>query len=219
MGSGAEVDLDQVAEDVGRALRKQALTALADLLRPLSAPQVGVVLERLDLMDRAVVYRLLPKGTALAVFERLDPALPGDLVLGLAAGGDADAFAQLGPDARVRLLGELPAAVASRLLRGLSPEERELTAVILGYAAGSIGGRMSPGHITVRPEMPVAVALDRVRARLADAETIYTLPVTDGQRRLVGVGSLRDLMREGPRGTSRGADLMRRPHRLPANTD
>ncbi|HLV05374.1 MAG TPA: magnesium transporter [Actinomycetaceae bacterium] len=219
MGSGAEVDLDQVAEDVGRALRKQDLTALADLLRPLSAPQVVVVLERLDLTDRAVVYRLLPKGTALEVFERLDPALQGDLVLGLQAEDVAAIFAQLEPDDRVSLLDELPATVASRLLRGLSPEERELTAVILGYPAGSIGRRMSPGHITVRPEMPVAVALDRVRARLADAETIYTLPVTDDQRRLVGVVSLRDLMREEQRGTSRVADLMRRPHAVPATTD
>src|SRR5690606_18461590 len=113
---------------------------------PVRAPQGVVVLERLDLMDRAVVYRLLPKGTALEVFERLDPALQGDLVLGLQAEDVAAIFAQLEPDDRVSLLDELPATVASRLLRGLSPEERELTAVILGYPAGSIGRRMSPGH-------------------------------------------------------------------------
>src|SRR5690606_41885289 len=195
MGSGAEVDLDQVAEDVGRALRKQDLTALADLLRPLSAPQVVVVLERLDLTDRAVVYRLLPKGTALEVFERLDPALQGDLVLGLQAEDVAAIFAQLEPDDRVSLLDELPATVASRLLRGLSPEERELTAVILGYPAGAIGRRMCPGRITVQPEIPVAVALDWVRARQADTDSVYTPPVCVRHRQLLLVVSQHARMR------------------------
>jgi len=218
MGKDAELDLDDVAEDIGRALRKRDLSGLADLLAPLTDPQIVVVLERLGLQDRAVVYRLLPKDTALDVFERLDPAVQGDLVLGLQAEDVAAIFAELEPDDRVRLLDELPAVVASRLLRGLTPEERELTAVVLGYPARSLGRRMSPGYITLRPEMSVAAALDRVRSRLADAETIYTLPVIDDERRLAGVVSLRDLMREEQAG-ARVAELMRTPYAVRASTD
>lgn len=37
-----------------------------------------------------------------------------------------------------------------------------------------------------------------MRERLAEAETVYTLPVVDGQRRLVGIVSLRDVMTADP---------------------
>src|SRR5690625_6514244 len=38
----------------------------------------------------------------------------------------------------------------------------------------------------------------RVRARIDDAETIYSLPVLDDSRRVIGIVSLRDLLRAVP---------------------
>ena len=218
MAHVGDVDLEQVTRDVERALREPELAELTRVLAPLPVPEVVGVLERLGRRDGAVAYRLLPKDVALEVFEGLDPALQGDLVQGLQDEEVAQVFARLSPDDRVGLLDELPASVASRLLRGLAPRERELTAVVLGYPAGSIGRRMSPGYVTIHPEMSVTAALDRVRSRLDDAETVYTLPVVDAERRLVGVVSLRDLMRAD--GSGRQVDeLMQPPYAALATAD
>src|SRR5690606_16187224 len=81
---------------------------------------------------------------------------------------------------------------------GLPQLERDLTSEVLGYPRGSIGRRMSPEYVTTRPELTAAQTIERVRARMVDAETIYTVPVVDGQRRLVGVVSLRDLLNADP---------------------
>ncbi|WP_324649915.1 magnesium transporter [Georgenia sp. H159] len=181
-----------------RALAEQNLPRLVDVLDGMPTSEVTAALERLNLKQRALVYRLLPKTRALEVFEGLDATLQGDLVQGLQDEEVAVVFAELDPDDRVSLLDELPASVATRLLHALPAAERELTAAVLGYPHRSIGRRMSPEYVTTHPHLTAGQSLERVRQRLASAETVYTLPVLDDQRRLVGVVSLRDLMKADP---------------------
>ena len=193
-----------------RALADLDLPALTASLRPLSSIQIVDVLERLDSREQAVLYRVLPKDRALQVFEVLDPSLQRDLVGGLQDDTVAALFADMDPDDRVELLDELPATVAGRLMHGLPPHERELTAAVLGYPQGSIGRRMSPEFVSVRPTMTMAEALTRVTDGLSSAETVYTLPVVDDERVLVGVVSLRRLLAAAPETTV--AEVMRPPH-------
>src|SRR5699024_2012901 len=94
---------------------------------------------------------------------------------------------------RVWLLDELPASVASKLLRGLEAGERDQTAVLLGYPEDSIGRRMSPRFVTLRPWHTVAEAMERVHGRREEVGIIYGLPVTDAGRRVVGAVRLREL--------------------------
>jgi magnesium transporter len=107
-------------------------------------------------------------------------------------------FEEMDPDDRARLVDEMPAKVARRLLAGLSPHERALTAKLLGYPDNSAGRVMSPEVANLRANMTVARALERLRRIGASAETIYALPVTDDQRRLVGAMGLRDLVLADP---------------------
>ena len=65
---------------------------------------------------------------------------------------------------------------------------------------------MSPEVTGIAPGVTAAGALDAVRGMLDDAETVYTLPVIDADRVLLGVVSLRDLMSAPP--DLRVADLM-----------
>ncbi|WP_326548912.1 magnesium transporter [Mycolicibacterium sp. ND9-15] len=199
------------------ALDALDLPALNVAVRPLSTAEVVEILERLGHRQRAVLYRVLPKGQALAVFESLDPTLQSDLLGGLQENDVAALFADLDPDDRVELIDELPATVARRLLQGLPQREREMTAGILDYPRDSIGRRMSPEFVSLRPQMTVAEALTRVTDHLEDAETIYALPVTDDQRVLVGVVGLRGLLRSSSDVTI--TEVMRPAHSVRATED
>lgn len=202
---------------LARALAEKNLPAVTATLAPLSASETIDALERMGSKQRALVFRLLPKGKALEVFEGLDATLQGELVQALKDEEVASVFAVMDPDDRVSLLDELPASVATRLLQALPPAERDLTATVLGYPQGSIGRRMSPEYVSTHPELTAEQTLDRLRARLSDAETIYTLPVVDGQRRLVGIVSLRDLMTVAPETSV--ADLLHQAHSVHATED
>lgn len=189
------IDLIDVIEPL---IDSKDFPGIVEAVTPMSIEQLAALLKRLPAKEQAIVYRLLPKDRAIEVFELLSPGMQSDLIRGLQDAEVATIFADLDPDDRVWLLDELPAGLAPRLLHGLSDKERQLTAEVLGYPKGSVGRRMTPEYVSTRASATVAQALERVRSRLDDAETIYALPVLDDSRHVVGIVSLRDLMRADP---------------------
>ncbi|EYT52849.1 magnesium transporter [Leucobacter sp. UCD-THU] len=202
--------VDGLIDTIEQQLAARDLHALTETLAPLTAADLVPLFDRLSLRRRAVVFRLLGKQRALEVFESLDPELQSDLLAGLHDAEVARLFAELDPDDRAWLLEELPASLATRLLRGLPETDRVLTAAVLGYPQGSVGRRMTPEYVWTRIGLTVDQSLARVRARLDDAETVYTIPVLDDVRRVVGVVSLRDLLGADPRASVE--ELMQQAH-------
>jgi len=185
---------------------------LRELRRALDEVRVGEIVAlmgRVSSGRRALLFRLLPKDRALAVFEALDNGLASELLGGLRDERVGQLFEELDPDDRVGLLDELPANVARRLLQGLSRRERELTATLLGYPPRSVGRRMSPEYIKLLSTMTAGAALEHVRAAGEAAETIYFLPVAGPSRVVVGAIELRDLLLADP--DAGVADLMHDP--------
>lgn len=180
---------------ISRALGSENLPELSELIADLSAGTVLELMGRFGEKERAVIYRMLHKDTAIRVFDLLPPSMQADLIGSLRDTEVAALFEQMDPDDRAELLDEVPAVVASNLMAGLSPEELELTGIVLGYPEDSIGRRMSPEFVRLHPNFTVSEAIATARRELDNAETIYTLPVVSDQRKLVGIVSLRDLMR------------------------
>ena len=209
--------VSEAADDIRHLIAQNDLAGASAVLTPLAVPELVEVVDRLGIDDAAIIYRLLAKARALEVFEALSPGTRGDLVGALRKAEVAALFAEMDPDDRVWLLEELPASVAPQLLRGLSRRERDLTAAMLGYPQDSIGRRMSPEFVTTHPRLSVTQTMERVRSALGSAETVYTVPVTDGGRRVVGVVSLRVLLSAEPDALI--ADLMSEAHVAVATED
>lgn len=184
------------------------LTSLRAWLEENGTLDITDALARLDPTERALPFRLLDKDRALAVFESLDPALQQQLLEALRDERVRELVHALEPDDRARLLDEMPAAVAARLQAGLPPEQRAATAALLGYPAGSAGRIMTPDFTNVRASMTVADALAKLRrgGRRATRSQTLVLPVTDDERRLIGVVDLPDLVTAAP--ATRIRDLM-----------
>lgn len=202
--------IDTTISLVERHLSARDLPALTEQLGLLPVPDVVLAFERVSSKERAVLYRLLTKDRALEVFELLDPTLQSDLLHGLQDSEVTRLFAELDPDDRAWLVDEVPAALATRLLRGLPEKERANTAALLGYPQGSTGRRMTPEYVSTRASYTVRQSLERVQAGLDEAETVYTIPVLDDSRHLVGIVSLRDLMAADPDVTI--GTIMQEPH-------
>ena len=179
---------------------------LNDRLNELNTVEIAEELARLDVDQRAVPFRLLAKDRAIEVFETLDPADQQALLDSLRDERVVQLFEDMDPDDRARLVDEMPATVARRLLAGLSPWERALTSTLLGYPEDTAGRIMSPEYVSLRSGMSAEQALEKVRHAGRSAETVYALPVTDDQRRLIGAIGLRDVVVAEP--DQRIGDLM-----------
>ena len=167
-------------------------------LDAVGALDIAEELSRLAPAAMAVPFRLLTKDRALEVFEALDPVHQQQLLEGLRDERVRELVAGLDPDDRARLLDEVPAKVAKRLQQGLSAAQRAETATLLGYPAESAGRIMTPAYVSLRASMTAADAVAKVRRQGGDAETVYTLPVTDDRRILQGVVGLRALVTAAP---------------------
>jgi magnesium transporter len=175
-------------------LKEQDLPYLKEWLGAQPPHAIADELTRVDAAGMALVFRLLDKGKALAVFEELDPSDQQDILAGLRDRAFSELVEGMDPDDRARLIGEVPAKVARRVLAGLSPHERQMTAALLGYPEGSVGRFMTPEVVAIHRNLTVSEALEVVRTKGRNAETVYNLPVVDDGRRLVGIASLRDLV-------------------------
>lgn len=180
------------------AMGAEQLQELRRSFDHLSAGEIAEELGRNDTQTLALAYRVLPKPTALKVFEALDVTLRRELIDALRDEAVNALVEELDPDDRAELFDELPAGVATRLMRSLPAEEREMTASLLGYPAGSAGRRMTPEVAHVPADATAGEALDRVRQQAQDVETIYMVPVLAPGRQVVGVVSLRELLTADP---------------------
>ncbi|MBA8824259.1 magnesium transporter [Saccharopolyspora lacisalsi] len=160
--------------------------------------EIADELGRQDAVAAVLLFRLLDKDRALAVFEELDPVDQHNVLSGLRDKAFHDLVEAMDPDDRARLLGEAPATFAQRVLEGLSQRQRAMTADLLGYPEGAVGRYMTPEVVPLRQHLTAGEALNVVRTKGHDAETVYTLPVVDDQRRLQGVVTLRRLVLSPP---------------------
>ena len=143
-------------------------------------------------------FRLLSKEEAIAVYEHLESTVQQSLLEQFKQQEVRDIVDRMSPDDRARLFDELPAKIVRRLLEQLSPEERQATALLLGYEEHTAGRIMTPEYISLKQSFTVSQTLEHIRTLATSSEIVYYLYVTDAFRHLVGIVSLRDLVLSHP---------------------
>ncbi|QBI55360.1 magnesium transporter [Streptomonospora litoralis] len=189
----SDADVDS-GEELTELVEANDLTGIRLWLAEHQPYEIADELERMASHVALVPFRLLDKDRELEVFEGLDPVHQQEILLGLRDAAFHELLESMDPDDRARLIGEAPAKIATRALAGLSPAQRKMTAALLGYPEGSVGRYMTPETVILHRDLTVGRALEVVRAKGADAETVYTLPVVDDGRRLAGTVQLSDLV-------------------------
>jgi magnesium transporter len=171
--------------DLAELVRERNFDALREALVLLDPPDIAEVITDLPTEEEGVIFRVLPRDRASAVFsylplehqERLIKSLSGETTHAIVAG--------MTPDDRARLLDELPAEVTRRLLEALSPDELKATRDLLGYPAGTAGRYMTPKYVAIRPEMTAAEALAHVRRTGRGKETLSIVYIVGADGKLI----------------------------------
>lgn len=163
-------------------------------LNRIPAIDAGDYIADLPTEQRAIAFRLLNKDQAIAVFEYLPSEVQEELLGSLQTTQIAQIVEAMRPDDRAELFDELPAGVVKRVLKQLSISERQATVTILGYPEGTAGRVMTTEYVRLRQGLTVGDALEKIRSTDSDKETVYYAYVTDENRTLTRVVSLRQLI-------------------------
>ncbi|MFN7961065.1 MAG: magnesium transporter [Thermoanaerobaculia bacterium] len=139
-------------------------------------------------------FRLLDPAEADDFFQSLSALSQAGLIGELAPGEQRLWLRQLAPDDAADLLQEVDPEPRDELLALLDEPTRREVRALLAYAEDDAGGLMSPRFARIRPNMTVdeAISYLRLQAR-GRLETLYYAYVLDGEQRLLGVVSFRDL--------------------------
>lgn len=185
---GFEIDeLTQLLED-------RKFRAAKEKVRDLNEADVAEYMEELPLDQQVVVFRMLDKDSAADVFSFLSVDTQEALINRMTDTEVKSIIDELYVDDAVDMLEELPATVVKRVLKNATPETRNLINQFLNYPEYSAGSIMTAEYLALKKEMTVREAFDYIRKKGQDAETIYVLFVTDSQRRLEGVVTIKDLL-------------------------
>lgn len=180
---------DKIEELIAEKKYKE-LKALLDGENPVD---IAEALYGLDDKALALAFRLLKKDDAADTFVSMDRDEQETLIKGFTERELHDVVEELGVDDAVDIIEEMPANVVSRILRGASADTRKLINEMFLYPEDSAGSIMTPEYVSLKADMSIAEAFDRIRLEGPDKETIYTCYVTDA-RKLIGVVSVRSML-------------------------
>jgi magnesium transporter len=155
------------------------------------------VAARLTELDPRAAHDLLsrlPAQDRAEVFGYLDPHNQSAIAALCSRAELADLLVHIAPDERVDLFNALPTDTGQALLPALAQAEREDLRRLASYAEGTVGAVMTSDYALLRPELTAREAVEFLRERAPDSETIYQAYVVDEDRRLLGTLSLRELI-------------------------
>lgn len=175
-------------------LEQKKYATLRDILTTLQAPDIALLFHKLDQNKLPMLFRLLPKELAAETFVEMDEDAQELLIHGFSDTELKDVVDELYVDDAVDLVEEMPANVVKRILRQADPETRKIINEILKYPDDSAGSIMTTEYVSLRPDMTVKDAIKRIRRTGVDKETIYTCYVTNENRKLVGMLSIKTLL-------------------------
>lgn len=161
------------------------------LLDEAPAPDIAASLLDLEKQERILLFRLLPRAAAAEVFSYLESGQKDELLTDLTAEEARRLLGGLPPDDRTQFFEELPGEATQRLLNLLNPADRKETLQLLGYPEESVGRLMTPDYVAVRPDWTIERALEHIRSRGRDSETINVVYVADPAWKLIDALDLR----------------------------
>lgn len=192
------MDIDAISDEIIDLLKHKRYAAVRNRLTETNVVDIAETLENINEelgLDKTILtFRLLPKDVSVEVFAYIGEDEQVEIIHGITQHEIDYIIDELAFDDMIDLLEELPANLVDKILLNTSKEERKLINTFLNYPENSAGSLMTIDYIDVKETLTAKQALAHIKEVGLDSETVYTVYVMDGKRKLKGVVSLRSLV-------------------------
>ncbi|MBU1001378.1 MAG: magnesium transporter [Proteobacteria bacterium] len=159
----------------------------ADVLEEMSLADQMIVVKGLDLEDAADVLAEMEKHDRAILMRSLSPDLAADIL------------EQMSPDDAADVLDDLDDEHRQRLLKRVESVEAAEIESLMTFDPDTAGGVMNTEISVVDQNLTADQAITLIRRAAEESEIPYYAYIVDGEDKLVGVVSLRNLMLARPR--------------------
>ncbi|MFO0563626.1 MAG: CBS domain-containing protein, partial [Polyangiales bacterium] len=185
-------------------LLREEPASVAEFLEEVHPEDIADIIDDLTAEEAATVMAHIPAEVAAPIFERLEPARQQDVLARMETNAAAAIVGSMASDDRVDLVQELEEEPREKILAALEPDEARDVRALSEFADNTAGGLMTTDFIGLPPTLTVREAIEEIRRRADEVETVYYVYVLlldkgegegdDGPKKLLGVASLRDLL-------------------------
>jgi len=163
-------------------------------VRDLHPSDLADILEELDRVNRERLFKSLDVETAAETLEEVDPKLQARLIEAATADKASDILEEMAPDEATDLLSDLPEEQKQSLIRTLDKPSRDTLVELLRHKEGTAGSLMTKDFISLEQDQTIGQAIEEFRKTTYPLDSVAYIYVTDKDKRLVGISTLRHLI-------------------------
>ncbi len=185
---------EEFIRELDTLIENKNYPSIKKLISELHPTDAAEILSLVEADKRLLIFRLMGKALAAEAFVEMDPEMQVELLKSFNDNELRGILSELYLDDTVDLIEEMPSNFVKRILANSDAEMRKKINEILSYPEDSAGSIMTVELVELKAHMTLSDALEKIRATGFDKETIYTCYVTDKNRHLIGVVSVREIL-------------------------
>ena len=186
--------------------RRTLLETVRDCLRADDIDTLGLILNNQRAADLAALFRklaeeeqqlslaVLAESLAAEMFADLDTPTMLEIADDLDDEALSDLVEEMEPDDAADVLGDLSDEQSAKVLELMEEPEAEQVRQLLMHPEDTGGGIMTSRLVSVREDVTVAAAVDRLREWAEEEEEVFYLYVIDERDHLLGTVPLKQLL-------------------------
>ena len=181
-------------EEILELIEQKKYIQLKKELSEMNEVDVAEILDPLDANTTLLIFRMLPKDLAVDVFAHFSVDQKRDIINAITDKELSHILDELFFDDMIDMIEEMPANIVNKILENTPQDQRKLINQFLKYPVDSAGSIMTIEYVELRQKMTVKQALQHIKETGITKETVYTCYVTNSNRILEGIVSLRSLV-------------------------
>jgi magnesium transporter len=174
------------------------LTVPRQKLSELHPADLAEIISQISHKEGATFLKNLDVDIAAETLSELSPETQVELIRDMDTEEASDIIEMMPPDAAADVLSDLPAEKAQEILEHIEKEEADDIQELLGHEGDTAGGLMTNIFLAYPTEITVREAIENFKRDAAEIETVYYVYFIDGNEKLVGVVSIRELIIADP---------------------
>jgi len=191
----AVIDFDeQLLNDIADLIHSKSDVLLNNILADIYPADIALIINNLDDEEALALFKILPEVIAADVLLELNDHQRDNILEALTAGQISSLVGEMYSDDATDIIGDLEEDRAEDVLDLMKTQESTDVKELLSYPEKTAGGIMQKEFIDTRQTDTIAEAIKEIQKEATNEEHLYHVWVTDNERRLIGIVSLKDII-------------------------
>ncbi len=193
-----DLDRQEILEDVSFLIQEKQAPKLRAIMLDAHPADIADLLMHMDGEHRSYLFEALDLRTAADAILEVDESTRQELIATWDERRLASLVREMNSDDAADFVSELSSDLAAAILKQIAPEESADVRKLLAHEEDTAGGIMALELVAMVQDSTVAEAINEIRKKADEIDTINHVYVVDSNRRLLGTVHLKQLILAEP---------------------